>query len=888
MRFIPLRSSLTAPPAFTASLGAMLALTCFGCQPAQQSQSATAPETLDPVDELRVSTQQLGEASTPLYTPGTGLEPDYRARVMGWMYNRFRMAPHLYGLTFRVDMNSPPQPYIPVPPARLDAFMTEPGRWAAQFNEQTGCDCSAAEIGYSVMNRMPEELEPVVGATCCELDVVGGVAQCISPLVPCDNPKATHYDRRWAKLNQGASRITGEGITPLEDPVTAEAKAIVSAARAPNTRFGEGPFLLSGLSTTGINLPGSAIGASIMESVQVPDECIPPPAQCAGGLCADQNTGMTVCDKVLNPQCLGLCSGGIEDGEPCELPEQASGMPEECDPETFPIVETVILATGQTRAPVPVLTDGIHAQLGLRTDGLPRVPDGVVFYPTPEGQTTFAVHYYETNGTPQGTPQSIQVVLDGTCQDLNLYPVPTTLPATNNAPAPYSGDLYTHDQVLTEGCHPYVFVAKDGVGFEYTYPTYGALQAKIDAEGKVALNDDTCPIWTDTRPNLSCIPAPQECDAGETRPCYTGLYGTQDNGVCAPGLETCSGGRWSGACEDQILPEAIDICHDGKDNDCNGGIDEDCTCNWKDSVYGVCFNAPKSPERECVAPETYEEAETLCDGLDNDCDGITDENCPCDFNDAPEGVCTIAERNDIGECLEPEGFEAQEASCDDLDNDCDGVIDEGCACDYLNTTEGVCASQLRAETGECSQPERYEAEETTCDGRDNDCDGETDEDCESNCETSLDCRWEDGHGCEGRTGAGEKFCVTDDGTYRDARNAPATANPECIDDSDCNGLCDPYGLTCVNNLEEREPSSPKTPQGDDLCGSPKDCPVGYTCQSREGIRQCVSPEGELYDPPGCGGCQSTNGGTPLNLPLLGLFGLIVLARRRRERRQRAA
>ena len=266
MRFIPLRAALVSrTPVLNASVSTLLAITCFGCQQAPEPKSA-APESLDPVDELRISTQQLGEASTPLYTPGTGLEPDYRARLMGWMYNRFRMAPHLYGLTYQVDMNSPPQPYIPVPPARLDAFMTEPGRWAAQFNEQTGCDCSAGALGFDPMAGMPEELEPVVGATCCDLDVVGGVAQCVSPLVPCDNPKATLFEQRWAKLNQSASEITGEGITPLEEPITADAASILFATFAPTNRFDQGNFLFSGLSTTDRSYTGSAMGASIMHS----------------------------------------------------------------------------------------------------------------------------------------------------------------------------------------------------------------------------------------------------------------------------------------------------------------------------------------------------------------------------------------------------------------------------------------------------------------------------------------------------------------------------------------------------------------------------------------------------------------------------------------------
>jgi hypothetical protein len=304
-----------------------------------------------------------------------------------------------------------------------------------------------------------------------------------------------------------------------------------------------------------------------------------------------------------------------------------------------------------------------------------------------------------------------------------------------------------------------------------------------------------------------------------------------------------------GDCDDEdptIHPEADDLCN-ARDDDCDGRIDEDVppVVRFRDAdgdqrgdfAVQVTTCDPDLPGHVAVDgdcddsdPAVYSGApDADCDGVDNDCDGTSDEHAvfttwrPDLDGDGwgdPDGI-PVSSCADVaghapttGDCDDANPLVApdrQDGDCDGVDDDCNGIADDQAVfVDYIPDTDGdgwgdaafppvaSCAPIPGSVTrgGDCDDnaPAIHQgANDDNCDGIDNDCDGVADDDAVF----ALYFVDDDDDGWGADTGALESCLPLPDRVLRagdcaddDATRHPAV--PEACDgiDNDCNGQID--------------------------------------------------------------------------------------------------
>lgn len=421
----------------------------------------------------------------------------------------------------------------------------------------------------------------------------------------------------------------------------------------------------------------------------------------------------------------------------------------------------------------------------------------------------------------------------------------------------------------------------------------------------------------------ACNMIDDDCDTfvDEATPGAGMSCGTLTVAPCSTGTLQCSAGSMS--CQGEIEP-STETCN-GIDDDCDGSVDLAAGAPPTDAV-GTCNVRPTPPAGAtspcvagtktcsggivgCTGSVSPTQSADAC-GVDANCDGLLTNqpdvqsdvsNCgscghsclvgtlhsqwtctsgACEFRGCQPGYYDL-DGNQT--CEYPCSFTSAQEACNGLDDDCDGLVDEGLTPPAPTSVCGVspaaaspqCTSQVSVTctsgTWSCSFPSGYctggncAATADTCDGNDNDCDGGVDENnvcgscvaspevcdgCDNDCDgvadngaAAVSCGLPAPANCAGLQACKPPQAVTVGGC------APFNAGLGTCSASPTSETCDSQDNDCDGQIDEG--IAPTTCLADD---APMGIQFGPTSQCRRGQRSCgqacigyVGPSSEVCD-----------------------------------------
>ena len=387
------------------------------------------------------------------------------------------------------------------------------------------------------------------------------------------------------------------------------------------------------------------------------------------------------------------------------------------------------------------------------------------------------------------------------------------------------------------------------------------------------------------------------------------LCDDDDDGDGSPDVLDCA------PLDPNVSPVQVETC-DGVDQNCNGVTDEgfadfdndqaaDCI-DPDDDQDGVPDAADCQPFNATVGQGLPE----LCDGVDNDCDMATDE----DFEDADGNGILDCVDTDSDNDSDPDGTDCapynsaighlETEICNSLDDNCDGLTDEGFG-DADNDGLSDCLDLDDDNDGDPDLSDCAPTDPTVstltleaCNGVDDNCDGATDEGYgDLDDDGAADCVDPDDDG-DGTPDV-DDVCPTVADLQEDTDNDGA--GDACDDDDDADGVpdvldnCplvpnagqlnsdeDDLGDACDPN-DDNDPEPDDTdcaplnpavyPGADEICDGidgncDGDTDTGFGDLDADGVSDCVDPDRDGDGDANLTDCQPDDGTIHANAPEL--------------------
>ncbi len=440
----------------------------------------------------------------------------------------------------------------------------------------------------------------------------------------------------------------------------------------------------------------------------------------------------------------------------------------------------------------------------------------------------------------------------GDCDDTD----PTVYPGATEACNEIDDDC--NDEV-DDGAGPYWYADLDGDG--YGNPDSGirscdAIAGYVSADAGFDCRDTNDNVY----PGASevCNGTDDDCD-GNVDEGATGTYyldGDGDGfGTTSTSIEACQPpeGYVSNTldCDDSsatVFPGAPETCNTVDDN-CNGTADEGVLLVFYADNDGDGYGDLSQTTQACTAPPGYVSdhtdcrdddvqihpgAEEVCNGSDDDCDTVVDEDAMTTWYLDADGDGYGAASTATSACDQPENHVAAGGDCDDDDpgvnpaaqevcdeadtdencnslaDDADDTVDPYSQTTFYRDTDGDDFGDLSGSGKYCDPPSGFVSDHTDCDdtvstiypGADETCNG-VDDDCDNAVDEGVTATWfrdddQDGFGVTGETTTAcslPQGYAAKDGDCDDSNpktNPAATETCNGVDD-DCDGFVDEDG-----------------------------------------------------------------------------------------------